>query len=85
MKFLSILSWTPDKSQDITDTFVNWKMPKGLKILYGPCTILGANKSISIIEATDEAWVKTDRYWRHHCISETYSLMDSSEIIKIKP
>jgi len=84
VKFLSILSWTPEKAQDITDAFVKWKVPEGLKILYGPCTVLGRNKSISVFEATDEAWAKVDRYWRHHCSMETYPLMDASEIIKIK-
>ena len=58
--------------------------PKGLKVpisaMYGP----RGQKSVSIFETTDEAWAKVDRYWRDMCTIETYPLMESSEIAKIK-
>jgi hypothetical protein len=85
MKYLTIMSWKPENAQKVTDLFLKWKQPEGYKVLYGPCTILGANKSITIVEGTDEAFAKTDRYWRHVCKSEVYPLMDSEKIAKIKP
>jgi hypothetical protein len=85
MKFLSIMSWKPGNAQKITDLFIKWKQPEGLKMLYGPCTVLGGNKSVSIVEATDEAWAKVDRYWRHVCTMDVYPLMDAVELIKVKP
>ena len=78
------MSWKPKDAEKVTELFLNWKQLEGLKYLYGPCTVLGANKSISILEGTDKALVKTDRYWRHVCTSETYPIMDSAEIAKIK-
>jgi hypothetical protein len=56
------MSWKPNEGEKVTELFVNWKQPEGLKYLYGPCTVLGANKPISILEGTDEAFAKTDRY-----------------------
>lgn len=78
------MSWTPENAQKITDLYMKWKQPEGLKILYGPCTVIGGNKSISIFEATDEAWAKVDRYWRHVCKMESYPLMDAVDLVKIK-
>ena len=85
MKFLTILSWKPGNAQKVTDLFMKWQLPEGLKMLYGPCTVIGGNKSVSIAEATDEAWAKVDRYWRHVCTMEVYPLMDAVELIKIQP
>ena len=84
MKYLSIMSWKPENAQKVTELFLKWKAPEGLKILYGPCTVLGGNKSISIFESSDEAWAKVDRYWRHVLTMEVYPLMDAVDIVKIK-
>jgi len=84
LKFMSIMSWKPENAQKVTELFAKWEIPKGLKFLYPPCTVLGGDKSVSIFETTDEAWAKVDRYWRHTCTIETYPLMESSEIAKIK-
>ena len=85
MKFLVILSWKPENAETITEAFQKWNVPEGLKFLYGPCTVLGGNKSVSIAELNDEAWAKTDRYWRKYCKMEMYPLMDAVELMKIKP
>jgi hypothetical protein len=84
MKYLNVISWKPEDAQKVTELFLNWRQPEGIKYLYEPCTILGANKSISILKGKDEALAKTDRYWRHVCTSETYPIMDSAKIAKIK-
>ena len=84
MMFVSIMSWKPEDSEKITELFVKWKRPEGLKFLHGPYTMLGQSKSLSILECTDEAWAKVDRYWRKTCTWETYPIMDSSDIVKIK-
>ena len=49
MKYLTILSWKPENAQKVTDLFLKWKQPEGYKVLYGPCTVIGANKSITIV------------------------------------
>ena len=84
MKFLSIMKWKPEDAEKITELFKKWKAPEGMKFHHGPCTVLGQNKSVSIIETTDEAWAKVDRYWRTVCTMESYPLMDAVEIINIK-
>jgi hypothetical protein len=78
------MSWKQENAQKITELYKQWKPPEGLKILYGPCTVLGGNKSISIFESTDEAWAKVDRYWRHITHSEVFPLMDAKDIAKIE-
>ncbi len=83
MKFLTIMSWEPDNATKITEAFLKWKPPEGLKFIYGPSTMLGQNKSVSVVEITDEAWAKVDRYWRELCVMETYPLMDTVELMKI--
>lgn len=84
MKYLGIMSWKPKDAEKVTELFLKWKPPEGLRFLCGPYTVLGANKSVSIVESTDEAFAKVDRYWRHVCTQETYPLMESAEIAKIK-
>ena len=44
--------------------------------------MLGQNKSVSVVEITDEAWAKVDRYWREFCVMENYPLMDTVELMK---
>ena len=85
MKFMTIMSWKPENSQKVTEKFLSWKVPDDMKFLYGPCTIIGYNKSMVIFETTDEAWAKVGRYWRDLCEMKTYPLMDSAQIAKIKP
>lgn len=85
MKFLTIMSWKPENAETITEEFKKWKVPDGMKFLYGPCTVLGGNKSVSIVELNDEAWAKVDRYWRKYCKMEQYPLMDVAELMKITP
>jgi len=45
--------------------------------------MLGQNKSVSVVEITDEAWAKVDRNWRELCVMENYPLMDTVELMKI--
>jgi hypothetical protein len=84
LKYMTIMSWKPEMAQKVTELFIAWKVPQGMKFLYGPCTVLGQNKSVSIWEGTDEAHIKTDRYWRHTCMMETFSIVDSADIAKAK-
>jgi len=84
MKYLTILSWKPKDAKKVTELFIKWKPPEGLKFLYGPCTVLGGNKTVCIAELTDEAFAKVDRYWRHICATEYYPIMDAAEIVKIE-
>ena len=85
LKYVGIMSWKPEDAQKVTELFSKWKVPEGMKFLYPPCTALGCNKSISIFEATAEGLAKVDRYWRHTCTSEIYPVMESTELVKIKP
>jgi hypothetical protein len=84
MKYLGIMSWKPEDAEKVTDLFLKWKKPEGLRWVYGPCTMIGHNKSVSIFEGPDEAIAKIDRYWRNTCTSEIYPIMESAEIAKIK-
>ena len=83
MKFLTIMSWEPDNATKMTEAFLKGKPPEGLKFIYGPSTMLGQNKSVSVVEITDEAWAKVDTYWRELCVMENYPLMDTVELMKI--
>ncbi len=74
----------PENAEKVTELFVKWKPPEGFKILCGPYTVLGANKSVSMVELTGEAIAKADRYWRHICTTETYPLMGSVVICQNK-
>ena len=84
MKFASIMKWKPEDAAKVTELFLKWEVPEGVKWIAGPYSMLGQNKSLSIMESTDEAWVKVDRYWRHVCTWETYPIMESAKIAKIK-
>lgn len=85
MKFLTIMSWNPEHAETITELYKKWKVPDGIKFLYGPCIVLGGNKSVSIVELNDEAWGKVDRYWRNYCTMETYPIMEPVKLMKIEP
>ncbi len=85
LKYLAILTWRPEEAQKVTDLYLKWKIPEGLIFILTPHNILGANKSVSVCEASDEALAKVDRYWRQVCNIEIMPLMDVRELIKIRP
>ena len=85
MRFVSIMSWEPEKAKEVTELFLKWKPPEGFKFLYGPCTVLGGNKTVSIIETDTVALAKIDRYWREVTKSEIWPIMDTADIAKMKP
>jgi hypothetical protein len=84
MKYVGIMSWESEDAEKVTEHFKKWKVPDGLKWHSGPYTMLGQNKSVSIMEATDEAWIKMDRYWRHLCTWESYAIVESAKMADIK-
>ena len=84
MKYVSIMSWKSEDAEKVTEHFKKWKVPEGVKWIAGPYTMLGQNKSMSILECTDEAWVLMDRYWRTLCTWESYAIMESAKIAEIK-
>ena len=78
------MCWEPDKAEKVTELFLKWKMPEGFKILYGPCSVLGGNKSITVFESDTKSLALVDRYWRATCKSEIMPIMDSADIAKMK-
>ena len=86
MRFLTILSWKPEKAKEITERFKKWTAPEGIKWVLPTHTIMGKNQSVSIVDADDPVVLaKVDRFWRDISTFETYPIMESREIIKIKP
>jgi hypothetical protein len=85
MKYVSIMKWKPEDAEKITELFKKWKVPDGVTWHAGPFTMLGQNKSLSIMECTDEAWIKVDRYWRHTCTWESHPIVESVKIVDVKP
>jgi len=86
MRFLTILSWKPEKAKEITERFKKWTPPEGLKWILPPHTIMGQNQTISIVESDDPiVLAKIDRFWRDISTFETKPIMASSEIMKIEP
>jgi hypothetical protein len=86
MRYLSILSWKPENAKEITERFKQWKRPEGITYLLPPHTVIGQNKSISVAEIDDPmAMAKIDRYWRDISVFEVYPIMESADIIKVKP
>jgi hypothetical protein len=83
MQFASIMKWKPEDAEKITEMFLKWKVPEGIKWIAGPYTMLGQNKSLSIMEGDDDAWIKVDRYWRSVCTWETYPIVESAKIAKM--
>ena len=79
------MQWRPDEAQKVTDLYMDWDIPEGVKFILAPHTILGANRSITVFECTDEALAKVDRYWRQVCNIEIMPLMLSVDLVKVKP
>ena len=84
MKYISVMCWEPDKAEKVTELFLKWKIPEGFKILAGPFSVLGGNKSITVFESDAESLALVDRYWRNTCHSEIMPVLDSAEIAKMK-
>jgi len=86
LRFLSILSWEPEKAHEVTERFKKWKVPEGLKWILPPHTLMGRNQSASIVETDDpKVLAKVDRYWRDIAEFESFPIMDSREIAKVTP
>jgi hypothetical protein len=78
MRFLSLLSWEPDKAKEITERFLKWVPPEGLKWILPPHTVMGQNQTVSIVEIDDpKVLAKVDRYWRDIAVFESSPIMDS--------
>jgi hypothetical protein len=86
MRFLTILTWKPEKAKEVTERFKKWTPPEGLKWILPPHTIMGKNQTVSIVESDDPVVLaKIDRFWRDISTFETLPIMASSEIMKIEP
>jgi len=76
----------PKNAKEITERFTKWKPPEGFTWILPPHTLMGKNQTVSIVESDDPiVLAKVDRYWRDICVFETYPIMETREIIKIKP
>jgi len=86
MRFLIIVSWKPKKAKEITERFKKWTVPEGIKMVLPPHAIMGKNQSVGIVDVDDPVVLaKVDRFWRDISIFEFYPIMETREIIKIKP
>ncbi len=85
MRYLARLEWPPSEAQAVTEQYLRWKPPEGLKFILEPHTIIGGNQAIIVVECTDEALAKIDRYWRQICSIHISPVMVSKDLIKIRP
>jgi hypothetical protein len=84
LRYIATMAWRPDEAQKVTDLYLRWKVPSGVKFILPPHTVLGGNRSIIIFECTDEALAKVDRYWRQVCCIEILPVMATDDLVKVK-
>ncbi len=85
LRYLAQLEWKPEEAQKVTDHYLRWKPPEGLMFVLEPHTVIGGNKAVLVVECSDEALAKVDRYWRQVCSIHIVPVMLSKDLIKIKP
>ena len=85
MKYMLSLSWKPENAAKISERFMKWKAPEGWTWITPSYTLLGLNRNVCIIEANAEALAQGDRDWRDLGVFKAIPVMESSEMVKIKP
>jgi len=84
VKFLSIFSFKPENVKAVRERFKTWTPPADLKFVLPVHTIIGANKTIGIIEAAKvEDLVKLTREWSDLGSFKIRPIMASAEAVKL--
>jgi hypothetical protein len=84
VKFLVVFSFKSEHAKAIRERFKTWTPPAEIKFIFPVHTILGANKSVSIIEAITEAdLAKLIGVWTDLGSYKINPIMESREAVKL--
>jgi hypothetical protein len=80
------MSWKPENAKEITERYKEWTPPEGITYILPPHTMMGRNQSVTVSEVDDPmVLAKIDRAWRDIVTMESCPVMESAEIMKVKP
>ena len=84
MKFLVIFSYSSENAVKVRERFKTWSPPEGMSYVFPPHSIIGANKSVNLVEAeNEEALAKAANVWTDLGSFKIYPLIDSRESLKL--
>jgi len=85
MLFMGILTWEPEKRDEVIKRRAGWEYPEGVKVI-GEWSDLGGNRVFSLAEIDDpKAMLAAASAWTDVTKLEIVPLMETEEMLKLLP